>query len=445
MAEGFMLDHSSANASAKPPLAMGIRWRLSIMMFLQFAVWGSWFVVFSNYCMAPIARGGLGFDGGQTGSLYGTVALGAIFSTLFAGQIADRLLSSEYLMAIFHLGGALLLVGMATIHGYAALWCTALGYSLLYNPTIAISSSLSFHNVPDAGRDFPTLRVWGTIGWIAANLAVDHVLPLVTHVKAEVVAQTNQPLLMAAVLSAALGLFSFMLPHTPPTGKKGDAIPFVRALRLVRDPSFAIFFAISFLITIAMAFYYGFIGKFEQSVGVTQIATTSVIGQGVEILFMLLLPLALLRLGMKWVLGIGMAAWVVRYGLFSLGHPFYLILIGIALHGVCFDFFFAAGFIHTDNKSPTSIRASAQAFYTFLTYGVGMWIGNVISGQVVNHFTDSSGTIAWAKVWLVPAAIAAVCLVLFVVLWKDRPGKLEEETDPRRLAVDPMAAALPEA
>lgn len=442
MASGITLDYASVNP--KPPLDMGVRLRLSVMMFLQFAVWGSWFVVFSTYAMAPKSSGGLGFDGAQTGELYGTVALGAIFSTLFAGQIADRLLSSEYLMAIFHLVGAVLLVGMAMIHDYTALWWTMLAYALLYNPTIAISSSLSFHNVPDASRDFPTLRVWGTIGWIVANLAVDHVLPFVKHMKAEAVAMSNAPLLMAAALSAVLGLFSFALPHTPPSGKKGEPVPFLKALGLLRDPSFAIFFAISFLITIAMAFYYGFIAKFEQSVGVTQIATISVIGQAVEILFMLLLPLALLRLGMKWVLGIGMAAWVVRYGLFSIGHPFALVLIGIAIHGVCFDFFFAAGFIHTDNKSPAKVRASAQALYTFLTYGVGMWIGNVFSGEVVKHFTAVSGAIAWPKVWLVPAAMAAVCLVLFVVLWRDKPGKIEEDA---LLAppLDPMAASVPEA
>lgn len=441
MAEGVALDYQSRALSAKPPLAMNIRWRLSVMMFLQFAVWGAWFVVFGNYVMAKPANGGLGFDGSQNGSLYGTVALGAIFSTLFAGQLADRVLSSELLMAIFHLVGAALLVGMATIHGYAALWWTALAYSLLYNPTIAISSSLSFHNVPDASRDFPMLRVFGTLGWIAANLAVDHILPAITHMSSEAVASSNKPLLMAAVLSAGLGIFSFALPHTPPSGQKGDALAFLKAIRLLKDSSFAIFFTISFLLTIAMAFYYGFIGKFEQSVGVTQIASISVIGQTVEIVFMLLLPIALLRLGMKWVLGVGMAAWVLRYVLFSMQHPFILVLIGIGLHGLCFDFFFAAGFIHTDNKAPASIRASAQAFYTFLTYGVGMWIGNELSGVLVDHFTVNQ-TIEWGKVWLVPAAMAAVCLVLFVALWHDRPGKLEDEP----LAAAPLAAPpIPEA
>jgi nucleoside transporter len=442
MAEGVALDRATGSLSSKPPLATGIRVRLSIMMFLQFAVWGSWWVVFSNYVMAPTASGGLGFSGTQNGSLFGTMALGAIISTLFAGQLADRVLSSEYLMAIFHLVGAALLLAMATLHNFGALWWTALAYALLYNPTIAISSSLSFSNVPDAARDFPMLRVFGTLGWIAANLAIDYVLPLVTHLNGHNIASTNRPLLMAAVLSLALGLFSFMLPHTPPTGKKGDAIPILKALRLMRDPSFASFISLSFLITIAMAFYYTFIGRFEQSVGITQVATISTIGQAVEIGFMLLLPLALLRLGMKWVLGVGMVGWVVRYLLFSMQHPYWVILIGIALHGVCFDFFFAAGFIHTDNKSPAKIRASAQAFYTFVTYGVGMFLGNELSGSLVDYFTVNN-TIAWGKVWLIPAAIAAVCLLLFLVLWHDQPGKIEEEQPP---GLEPIVAVpLPEA
>jgi hypothetical protein len=259
----------------------------------------------------------------------------------------------------------------------------------------------------------------------------------------EAVSNSNQPLLMAAVLSAALGIFSFALPHTPPSGKKGDSLAFLRALKLLRDPSFAIFFGISFLITIAMAFYYGFLGQFVGSLGVTQIATTSVIGQGIEILFLLLLPVALKRFGMKWVLGIGMAAWAVRYGLFSLGHPFILVLVGIALHGVCFDFFFAAGFIHTDNKAPAAIRASSQAFYTFLTYGVGMYIGNVISGQVVNRFTTSAG-VEWSKVWAVPGVAALICLVLFVFLWRDKPGKIDESGSDEYV-VQPAASLAPEA
>ena len=434
MAEGVAhLDYAAGGE--KPPLAMGVRLRLSVMMFLQFAVWGSWYVVFANYVLGKPSEGGLGFNAAQNGSLYGTMALGAIISTMFAGQLADRVMSSEYLMALFHLGGAAMLFLMARIHDYNALWWATFGYALLYNPTLAISNSLAFHNIPDSTRDFPTLRVLGTIGWIAGSSAIDWVLP-------EGAKNTNKPLIMAAVLSAALGLFSVVLPHTPPSGKRGDAVPFLRAFGLLKDYSFGIFFGISFVITIALAFYYSFAQAFVESAGVKNVPTVMSLGQWSEIGFMLLLPFALKRLGMKWVLVVGMAAWAVRYGLFSIGHPLALILIGVALHGVCFDFFLAAGFIHTDNKAPADIRGSAQALFSFLTYGVGMWLGSIISGQIVNHYTinEAAKQYDWRHIWMIPSLGAAVCLVLFMLLWRDKPGKLAEEADEARgMPVEPVA------
>ena len=412
-----------ATTAEKPPLALDVRLRLSVMMFLQFAVWGAWFVVFAVYCNTPAIQGGLGFSGTQIGSLYGTMALGAILSTMVAGQVADRLVASEYLMAGLHLVGAVLLYAMAHIHSFGALWWTAFAYALVYNPTLAVSNSLAFANIPDATRDFPTLRVLGTLGWIAANMAIDLFLPAGS-------AATNRPLIMAAILSAILGVFSFLLPHTPPSGKKGDNLPFLRAIGLLKSPSFGIFFGISFIITIALAFYYGFAGPFLQDLNVKAIATTMSIGQWSELGFMLLLPFALKRLGMKWVLGVGMAAWAVRYGLFAIQHPYVLVLIGVALHGVCFDFFLAAGFIYTDNKAPASIRASAQALFSFLVYGAGMFLGNMASGMVVDHFSTTTATGAvvhhWGKIWAVPSIGAAICLALFLVLWRDTEGKVEE-------------------
>jgi nucleoside transporter len=417
MAEG--VGTLNATPTNKPPLELGVRLRLSIMMFLQFAVWGGWFVVFGNYVLAKPSEGGLGFNGTQTGSLYGTMALGAILSTMVAGQLADRFVASEFLMAAFHLAGAVLLYAMAHIHSFGALWWTTLAYALVYNPTLAVSNSLAFANIPDATRDFPTLRVLGTIGWIVANMAIDIFLPAGAL-------KTNKPLIMAAVLSAVLGVFSFVLPHTPPSGKKGDALPFLRAFKLLAYPSFGIFFGISFIITIALAFYYAFAAPFLQDLNFPKIPTVMSLGQWSEIFFMLALPFALKRLGMKWVLGVGMAAWAVRYGLFALQHPAVFIIVAVALHGVCFDFFLAAGFIYTDNKAPAAIRGSAQALFSFLVYGVGMWIGNTISGVVVDKFTVN-GVHQWSKIWLVPAVGAAVCLALFLVLWRDTEGKVQDE------------------
>lgn len=414
----------SGNVTAKPPLEFGVRIRLSIMMFLEFAVWGSFWTVLSIYCDRT-----LHFTAPQIGSLMGTMALGAILSMMFAGQLADRVMSSEYLMCLCHLGGAALLFAMARVHDYSTMWWIALAYALLYNPTLAISNSLAFHNIPDATRDFPTLRVLGTLGWIAAGLSVDYVLGAGADM-------TNKPILMAAVLSVVLGLFSLTLPHTPPSGKKGDALPFLRAFGLLKDFSFGVFFGISFAITIALAFYYGFAGPFLADLGVQKAASVQAIGQVSELFFMLMLPFALMRFGMKGVLCVGMCAWAARYGLFSLGHPFALVLVGVALHGVCFDFFLAAGFIHTDNKAPAAIRASAQALFSFLTYGVGMWIGNILSGLVVAHYTVD-GVREWRPIWAVPAIGALACLVLFLILWRDKPGKVEDETA-HGFPVDPV-------
>jgi nucleoside transporter len=443
MAQGAVnLDYQTA--TTKPPLDLGIRLKLSTMMFLEFAVWGSWAVVFGNYLMAPPVQGGLGFDGSQFAAIGGTMALGAIISTMFAGQLADRLLSSEYLMAIFHLVGAVLLYGMATFHTFQALWWVSLAYALVYNPTIALSNSLAFANVPDATRDFPTLRVLGTIGWIAGGMVgIDLIL-------GKGAITTNKPLLLAAGLSAFLGLFSLVLPHTPPSGKKGDALPFLRAFALLRDPSFGVFFGISFVITIALAFYYGFAGPFLADVGVKKVPSIMSIGQWSEIGFMLALPFALKRWGMKGVLIVGMAAWATRYALFSIGFKmgpgsaaFIPVIIGVALHGVCFDFFLAAGFIHTENKAPASIRGSAQALFTFLTYGVGMWLGYLIAGNVVDRYTVTNvvtrvGVRNWTMIWMWPSLGAALCLIVFVLLWQDRPGKV---ADAKASELDPVSEA----
>ena len=412
------LDHF-ANTDTKPPMDFGVRMRLSVMMFLQFAVWGSFWTVLNTYCEQT-----LHFSKMQIGSVYSTMALGAIISTMFAGQLADRLMSSEYLMAIFHLLGAVFLFAMARFTSFQAVYWSALGFALVYNPTLAISNSLAFANIPDATRDFPTLRVLGTIGWIAAGLTVDHALGKGAEA-------SNRPVLLGAGLSLVLGLFSFALPHTPPSGKKGDAIPFIRAFGLLKDFSFGVFFIVSFAITIALAFYYTFTNNFLTDFHITNGATVQALGQASEIIFMLMLPFALKRFGMKGVLIVGMAAWSVRYGLFSIAHVWIgLIFIGIILHGVCFDFFLAAGFIHTENKAPAAIRGSAQALFSFLTYGVGMYIGNLIAGYVAQKFTSPSGATDWPHVWSVPAIGAAVCLVIFIVLWRDRQGKVDETERP---------------
>jgi nucleoside transporter len=432
-------DGTSTGADAVPPLRMTLRVNLSVMMFLQFAIWGSWFVVFTPYLT------GRGFSDAEAGILVGNVALGAIFSTLFAGYLADRFFSSERMMAVLHLAGSGLLYWMAQIQNPKDFWLlftVSLTYALLYNPTLALSNSIAFSHIPDATRDFPGIRVLGTLGWIAAGFLIDFLfiqrVPLPGGGDQIVRASaSNGPLLLAACLSAALGIYSFFLPHTPPSDKDSDAIPFLKALELFKDFSFAVFFIVSFVITIALAFYYTEAPNFlEKAIGVTHTGSTMLLGQVAELILLPILPLFLWRLGMKWVLVLGMFCWGLRYALFSLGGPqgwaFALVIAGVALHGFCFDFFFAAGFIHVDNEAPRDIRASAQALFGFLTYGVGMWLGSLLAGKLLDRFTNRlttfdgkeySASPDWVHYWQVPSVGILVMLALFVLFFQVRPRK----------------------
>lgn len=421
---------ADSTTPAAPPLDPGIRLRLSIMMFLQFAIWGAWFVVFF-----PYARG-LGFSDAQTGALMGNMALGAILSTMFAGYIADRFFASERMMAVLHLLGAGLLYWMAEINSPDQFWLlfgVSLAYALVYNPTLALSNSIAFSHIPNATRDFPGIRVLGTAGWIVVGFSIDALFKqTVIRDGQEVIldaSASNGPLLLAAGLSVVLGLFSLALPHTPPTGKSDDALPFVKALDLFNDPSFAVFFGVSFAITIVLAFYYTVTSDYlKLEAHVTNIGSTMLIGQVCELIFLPLLPIFLFRMGMKWVLALGMFCWGLRYFLFSQGGPeglpFALVIIGVALHGFCFDFFFAAGFIHVDNEAPKDIRASGQALFSFLTYGVGMWLGSLLAGWLKGWFTVD-GHVDWHSFWLVPSAGVLLALVVFVTFFHMRRTRPE--------------------
>ncbi|GIW82807.1 MAG: nucleoside permease [Gemmatales bacterium] len=441
-----MASPETSPSSAPPPLALGLRLNLSGMMFLQFAVWGAWFVVQANFL------GAMNFSEPQIGNIYATMYLGAMLSPIFIGQIADRYFASEKLMALLHILGAGALYWMATLSDPTVYYWAALVYALAYSPTLALSNSVAFTHVPDATRDFPGVRVLGTIGWIIAGL----VLTVLLRVFADSAdpqtlagwsvtlggTRLTLPLLFAAGLSLVLGVWSFFLPHTPPTGKAGDALPFLRAVSLMREPSFGVFYGVSFIITIALSFYYTWTGPFLQNgppkVEGANVSSIMAIGQGAEIFFLVLLPLFLRWLGMKWVLALGMAAWGVRYGIFALGEPFVLILLGIALHGICFDFFLAAGFIYVDNESPKDIRASAQALFGFLTYGAGMYLGSVLSGYVAKMFT-TNGVINWTSFWIVPAIGVTLSLLVFVVFFREAAKKPElgEQAEGSRLRVEP--------
>jgi hypothetical protein len=475
-----------------PPLALDVRLLLSTLHFLEFAIWGAWFVVLGNYLDA------LRFSRKDIGRIYATMALGSVISPILVGTIADRFFPSELLMAILHLIGAVLLYQMARIKEPRPFYWVTLMYAIVYGPTLALANSVTFAHIPDAARDFPTIRVLGTIGWIAAGMSLVLFIPRGQPVN-------NRPLLLAAVLSLILGVFSFFLPHTPPglagSGAQAKAvvadggiasveivaggsgyqtvpgitiagggaeakgaklqpvleggvvkevkvlergsgyteapmllfpqagIPFLRAVELLDETSFAVFFAVSFLITIALAFYYSFTALYLENairVKADKIGPLMTIGQWMEIAFLLALPWFLGEYGMKTVLALGMAAWGLRYAIFSIRPPLPLVLVGIALHGICFDFFFAAGFIHVDQTAPAEIRASGQALFAFLTYGVGMWLGTEASGFLNQWLTKEvpgtePGTTVrvtdWRTFWLIPCLAVVFCLVLFVLFF----------------------------
>lgn len=402
-------------ADVAPPMELSLQIPFSVLHFLEFAIWGVWWVVLGNYLDA------IGFSRKEIGRVYATMPIGSIIAPMFIGTVADRFFAGEQLMGVLQLAGAGLLFWLAQVKSPRPFFWIALLYALVYSPTLALVNSIPFAHIPDAQRDFPLIRVLGTIGWIAAGLSLKLFLKPGEPVN-------NRPILLAAVLSAMLGVYSFFLPHTPPPADASQ-IPFIKAIELFKDPSFAVFFGVSFLITIALAFYYSFTALFlERRIGVRaqNVGPVMTIGQWMEIIFMLLLPWFLDHFGMKWVLAMGMGAWALRYGLFAIGSPFLLVLLGIALHGICFDFFFAAGFIHVEQSAAKEIANSAQSLFAVLTYGLGMYIGTETAGRLNQALVFSQPPTqegaspiesGWRSFWLFPCIGAAVCLALFILLF----------------------------
>jgi len=405
------------------------RFQLSFMMFLEFFIWGGWFVT-----MGTFLGNNLGASGAETAMAYSTQSWGAIIAPFIIGLIADRFFNAERILGVLHLIGAYLMYQMYQSTDFGSFYPYVLGYMIGYMPTLALVNSVSFNQMKDPAKDFSLIRVWGTIGWIAAGLAISYIFhwdpnPEVAGDKGLL----QNTFLMVAIASAVLGVFSFTLPKTPPKADDGSKITVrdilgLEALKLLKDRNFLVFFLSSVLICVPLAFYYQHANQFLSEIGVENATGKMTIGQISEVLFMLLLPYFFKKFGFKMTILVGMLAWTVRYLLFAYGNAgegVFMLLIGIALHGICYDFFFVSGQIYTDSKAGEKVKSAAQGLITLATYGVGMLGGFYIAGLITDANVTAEGH-DWASVWLMPALFAVVVFVLFAVLFKNETIEYKE-------------------
>jgi len=397
-----------------------VRAQLSVMMFLEFFVWGSWYVTMGIYLPNTLLS-----DGAEIAMAYSTQSWGAILAPFIIGLIADRYFNAERILGVLHLLGAVLMYLLYQTTDFSLFFPYLLAYMIMYMSTLALVNSVSFNQMKDPAKEFSFIRVFGTIGWIAAGLLISYFnWDSQTGISEGILKNT---FLMAAISSAILGLFSFTLPKTPPRADQSKKVMIsdilgLDALSLLKDKNFLIFFLASVLICIPLAFYYQHAGQFLGEIGVANPAGKMTIGQISEILFLLLLPYFFKRYGFKMTMLVAMLAWGLRYLMFAYGDTgelSYLLLVGIALHGISYDFFFVSGQIYTNSKAGAAYKSSAQGLITLATYGIGMLIGFWVAGKITDTYLSSEGVHDWQSIWLYPAAFAFIVLVLYVVLFKN--------------------------
>ena len=395
------------------PFSVGLR--LGLMMFLNYVIWGAWYVTIGTYLTQT-----LGFTGTETGAIFGTAALSCMISPFFVGLIADRYFAAERVLATLHLLGAILLYLLAQATTFSSVYFLLLAYCLCYFPTIALTNSLTLRNITDVAGQFPLIRVFATIGWIVIGVAVGSMG----------IEKTATPFLLAAGCSVIMSAFSLTLPHTPPQAKGQPAswrtLIGLDAAVMLRDRSYLVFVISSVLACIPLTFYFSFTNAYLNEAGFSNAAGKMTLGQLSEVGMMLMMPLIYRRWGLKTILLAGLLTWSVRYVLLALGNAndlSILFYIAILVHGICYDFFFMTGQLYTDQAAPAHLRGTAQGFIQFLTYGVGMFIGSLLSGGAVDFFTTGSGANAtrnWQGFWLSSAAGAFAIFLMVALLFQSK-------------------------
>ncbi len=384
------------------------------MMFLNFVVWGCWYVTIGTYLTATLK-----FSGTQAGAIFGTTALASMISPFFVGLIADRYFATERVLSALHLIGALFLYLVTRVSSFGAVYALMFAYCLCYFPTLALTTSITLKHVTDARR-FPLFRVFGTLGWIVIGV-------IIGKLKIEA---SPAPFLLAVAVSIAMAVFCLFLPHTPPTNQSRSIsvrnVLGLDAWVMLKDRSYATFLIASILACIPLTFYFSFTNAFLNDVGVSNAAGKMTLGQLSEVLVMLLMPLIFRRLSVRGILLLGLAAWSLRYGLLAYGNAgslMWMFYVAILIHGVCYDFFFVTGQLYTDQEAPPNLRNTAQGLYTFVTYGIGMFFGSLLSGGALDFVTTTHGssvTRNWTRFWMSSSIAALALFLIFGVFFRSR-------------------------
>jgi len=383
---------------------------LSLMMFLQYFIWGSWYVTMGTFMSEFLKANGI-----QIGAAYSALAIATMISPFFIGMIADRFFAAQRVMGVLHLIGGILLFLASKIQTNGAFYWVILLYSLAYMPTIGLSNSVAFRQMTDPGKQFPVVRVFGTVGWVVSGFMI-----AILGIE-----KTPLTFYMASIVSFALALYSFFLPNTPPQATvKTSArnILGIDALVLFKNRPYTIFFIAAIFVCIPLSFYFGFANLYLNQSGMENAAGKMVMGQISEALFILAIPFLFNRIGVKKMVLIGMTAWLLRYLFFAYGNMgpnIWMLYTAIILHGVCYDFFFVTGYMYTEKKSNERIKSTSQGLFTFVTYGLGMFIGTWVSGFVTNYYSENQ-VYQWRSIWYVPAAIAIAVLICFIFFFKEK-------------------------